>query len=550
MTVRDALAQSRNIPAVQALAVRRRVPDMLATAHKLGIEDLRDPARYGLSVTLGGGEVKLHRPDLRVLPFWPTAAARSGADVRSSPRETGYRQFDPVSVLKVTRLRRARRCTRYKPSRGVEVVDPRLAYQVTSILADDQARVPDVRPQQPAGAAQPPAAVKTGTTDEFRDSWVVGYTPELVTGVWVGNTNNTPMRDVLGAGRGRPDLAHVHGGCARPTRRSTHSPAPRGVAEAEVCRLSGLLPTPECRENELPIHGTLTDLFVPGLNLPTKTDDWHQRVETCRVNGKRATPLVPENARALESVRDVARARRAWAAANGFARRPPRTAATSTRARSRADHRAVGQRSTHGRADAADRWLGVDRRLRPLHAGHRQRRQPEHVDADHRGARAGGRPRPARRVEHGGAAARPLSTSSARLRLVREHPGVGAVDGHPDRARDPHPSCHADGIAVASPTRPATTSTPARTEIAPTPAPPSAADGATKAPASATCAAAADRQAEAYGARPAQPELVEGSSLNRNQSAAELLTTTKSLTLPQDKTPCRLIPIHVPPATT
>jgi hypothetical protein len=79
-----------------------------------------------------------------------------------------------------------------------------------------------------------------------------------------------------------------------------------------------LLPTPECRENDLPINGTVKDWFVPGVNLPTKQDDWHQRVETCRKTGTRATPLVPENARAWKVFVTLPEPRRAWAAANGF----------------------------------------------------------------------------------------------------------------------------------------------------------------------------------------------------------------------------------------
>jgi len=73
--------------------------------------------------------------------------------------------------------------------------------------------------------------------------------------------------------------------------------APPGVQQAEVCSLSGMLPTQECRENSLPIHGVRQDWFVPGINLPAKPDDWHQKVDVCKLNGKRSTPLVPDNAR-------------------------------------------------------------------------------------------------------------------------------------------------------------------------------------------------------------------------------------------------------------
>jgi len=314
MTVRDALAQSRNIPAVQALQFVG-VPDMLATAHRLGIEDLRDPQRYGLSVTLGGGEVKLL--DLTyAYAVLANGGRQVGADVRSTAREPGFRQFDPVSILKVTDAS-GKTLYEYKASDGAEVVDPRLVYQVTSVLSDNAARVPTYGRNSALVLPNRPAAVKTGTTDEFRDSWVFGYTPELVAGVWVGNTNNTPMRDVLGvAGAGQ--IWHTFMESALASTPVTRFAVPAGVVEAEVCTLSGLLPTPECRENSLPIHGVTKDLFVQGVNLPTKPDDWHQRVETCRVNGKRATPLVPENAREFRVFVVFPEPRRAWAEANGF----------------------------------------------------------------------------------------------------------------------------------------------------------------------------------------------------------------------------------------
>src|SRR5205085_1844954 len=100
MTVRDALAQSRNIPAIEALQFVS-IPEMLATAHRMGIQDLRDPSRYGLSVTLGGGEVKLL--DLTyAYSVLANNGKQAGMPVPAERREQGFRQFDPVPILKVT----------------------------------------------------------------------------------------------------------------------------------------------------------------------------------------------------------------------------------------------------------------------------------------------------------------------------------------------------------------------------------------------------------------------------------------------------------------
>jgi 1A family penicillin-binding protein len=313
MTVRDALAQSRNIPAVRALQFVG-IPEMLATAHRFGINDLRQPERYGLSVTLGGGEVKLI--DLTyAYSVFANGGQQAGADIPADRQDPAFRQLDPVSILKVNNAA-GKTLYEYKP-RSVQVEDPRLIYQVTSILSDNKARQPTYGASSPLVLPNRAAAVKTGSTDEYKDSWVVGYTPELVTGVWVGNTNNTAMKDVLGvAGAGQIWNAFMTGALAS-SPPSQFKP-PQGVQQGDVCALSAMLPTQECRENSLPIHGVRQDWFVPGINQPTKPDEWHQRVDVCKVNSKRSTPLVPENARDQLVFVTLPEPYRAWGVAHGY----------------------------------------------------------------------------------------------------------------------------------------------------------------------------------------------------------------------------------------
>jgi 1A family penicillin-binding protein len=317
ISARDALAQSRNIPAVEALQFAT-VPDMLTTAHKFGIEDLREPDRYGLSVTLGGGEVKLL--DLTyAYSVFANGGQQIGAAVPSDQREDGFRQFDPVSILKVTDSSGK---VLYENKQGsTQVEDPRLVYQITSILTDDNARQPTYGANSPLLLPNRPAAVKTGTTDAYRDSWVVGYTPDLVTGVWVGNSDNSPMNDVLGVAGAGQIWHQFMAGALADTPVSQFKP-PQGVQQADVCALSGMLPTQACRENTMPIHGIHRDWFVPGINMPTQPDTWDQTVQVCKVNGKLSTPLVPDNARADAVFVNLPDAVRAWGAAHGYAAPP------------------------------------------------------------------------------------------------------------------------------------------------------------------------------------------------------------------------------------
>jgi 1A family penicillin-binding protein len=314
MPVRDALAQSRNIPAVEALQFVT-VPEMLATAHRFGIEDLRDPARYGLSVTLGGGEVKLLD-----LTYAYSAFANGGLQVGigkpADQKEDGFRQFDPAAILKVTDSS-GKVLYENKPG-STQVEDPRLVYQITSILSDDKARQPTYGANSPLLLPDNrPAAVKTGTTDNYRDSWVVGYTPDLVTGVWVGNTDSSPMDGVMGAA-GAGQIWHDFMAGALADSPVTDFKVPQGEQKADVCALSDMLPTEQCRENTLPIHGIRTDWFVPGINLPTQRDNWHQQVQVCKVNGKLATPLVPDNARDNLVFATLPAPVRDWGYAHGY----------------------------------------------------------------------------------------------------------------------------------------------------------------------------------------------------------------------------------------
>jgi 1A family penicillin-binding protein len=314
MPVRDALAQSRNIPAVEALQFAT-IPDMLATAHRFGIEDLREADRYGLSVTLGGGEVKLLD-----LTYAYSVFAHGGQQIGvarpADQLEDGFRQLDPVSILKVTDSSGK---VLYENKQGsAQVEDPRLIYQITSILSDDKARQPTYGANSPLILpGNRPAAVKTGTTDNYRDSWVVGYTPDLVTGVWVGNTNNTPMNGVMGAS-GAGLIWHDFMSGALADTPASEFKAPSGVQQADVCALSGMLPTPACRENTLPIHGIRRDWFVPGINMPTQADTWHQQVDVCKVNGKLVTPLVPDNARETLVFVNLPDQVRDWGYAHGY----------------------------------------------------------------------------------------------------------------------------------------------------------------------------------------------------------------------------------------
>jgi 1A family penicillin-binding protein len=307
--VRAALGQSLNVPAVKTLEFVG-VEDLANTVHRYGVNGLREPQRHGLSITLGGGEVTLL--DLTyAYQIFASGGQQRGAPVPDANRQPGFREFDPVVVLKITDS--SGKVVYEQPSNaGRAAAEPALSYLVTHILSDDDARAPTFGRNSPLQLSRPSAA-KTGTTDEFRDSWIIGFTPDLLTGVWVGNNNNTPMRDVVGAqGAGRIYRSFMEAALAgtppRPFAR------PPDIVEREVCALSGLLPTPDCPE-------TVKELFAAS-NLPTKQDDFFKKVEICVVNGKLVNQFVPPNGRAMRSFVTFPEPYRAWAAQNGYAQPP------------------------------------------------------------------------------------------------------------------------------------------------------------------------------------------------------------------------------------
>lgn len=184
--VRVAFSNSMNIPAVETIEWTGVGP-VIDTARAMGITTLHAPY-YGLSLTLGAAEVKM--VDLTyAYGVFANQGVMVGQPVDNPPQ--GERHVDPIAIRKVTD---AVGRTIWEPTRqSVSVMDPAITYMVANVLSDNQARQPVFGNslQLPGGR---PAAVKTGTTEDARDFWTVGFTPSLVTAAWMGNSDNTPLR--------------------------------------------------------------------------------------------------------------------------------------------------------------------------------------------------------------------------------------------------------------------------------------------------------------------------------------------------------------------
>jgi 1A family penicillin-binding protein len=292
--LREALGSSYNLVAVKVLDAVG-VESMTGLARRLGITTFDELESLGLAVTLGGGEVRLLEETAAYAALANGGyAVRPGA-IRRVEDEDGNVLWSP------------------EPGPGVRVLDERVAYLVTDVLGDDQARIPSFGEASVLKLTRP-AAVKTGTSTDYRDNWTVGYTPDLVAGVWAGNADNEPMRDVSGISGAAPiwhdfmELA-LKGQPVQSFRR------PEGLVEVEVCALSGLLPEPDCPHR-------VRELFVQGTE-PTQVCTMHQRIAIDGATGLRATSATPPE-RVVERVYTVLPPQaRDWARQQGFPEPPP-----------------------------------------------------------------------------------------------------------------------------------------------------------------------------------------------------------------------------------
>ncbi len=229
--LRTALAASMNIPAVQMLA-NEGIPSMIDTAHKLGITTInKPPDQYGLAITLGAAEVRLLDETFAYTMF-DNNGLLIGEPLPLDQQRPGYAPYGPVVLKSVTNFR-GDVLYQHTPQPPIQVVPAEYAYLITASLMEDQARVLTYGLHSYLELSRPNTA-KTGTTENRNDSWTLGYTPDLVTGVWVGNADNSPMIDVAGVS-GAGKIWHDYMEAALKDYPKTWFTVPPKIKEGNVC---------------------------------------------------------------------------------------------------------------------------------------------------------------------------------------------------------------------------------------------------------------------------------------------------------------------------
>jgi membrane peptidoglycan carboxypeptidase len=268
MTIRNALANSINIPAVDAIEYTG-ISNVLNMAARLGLTEVaaRNPGTLGPSMAIGTVEVSL----LHLTGAYATFA------------DQGVR-VPQTSVLEITDGT-GRPLYKFDPAHphGMRAISPEVAFLMSSVLSDKVSRYHEFFPNNPLELADRPAAAKTGTTDSFRDNWTMGYTPHIAVGVWAGNSDNSIMNNVIGITGAGPIWHDVmeyvshyynfpHNDFVRPP----------DVHSGTVSALTGLLPRPG--------EPTITDWFIDG-TMPTVQGSYSRPSRPpCKGDGHKCGP--------------------------------------------------------------------------------------------------------------------------------------------------------------------------------------------------------------------------------------------------------------------
>jgi len=272
--IRFALGNSYNIPAVKVLALNG-LENFVSFAQRMGIQSWTDPSQYGLSLTLGGGEVTMTDMAVAFGVF-----ANSGTKVPLTPilkveDHTGKTLEEYLPAGKASFVE-STRDTLPDVSTPEKILSPQTAFLISHILSDNNARSAAFGPSSVLNIPHHTVSVKTGTTNNLRDNWTIGYTNSRLVAVWVGNNDNTPMSyvasGITGASPIWQDLTKY---ALRDLPSSDPYKPTTGIEGASVCADSGVLPpadNPCPPRYEYFLSGT-----VPTVSLFEQKDIWINR---------------------------------------------------------------------------------------------------------------------------------------------------------------------------------------------------------------------------------------------------------------------------------
>jgi 1A family penicillin-binding protein len=278
--LRFALGNSYNIPAVKMMKLNT-VKDFIASASAFGLDTLVDPSKYGLSLTLGGGEV-------RMTDMTEAFGVFANGGIRK----------DLVAILKVVDKNGKvleeftdQNFNKDPPSQlliaGDRVLSRETAFLISHMLLDNNARSAAFGVGSNLVIPGKAVSVKTGTTDDLRDNWTIGFTPQYVVATWVGNNDSSPMNQALVSGvTGAAPIWNKLMRRVLKDKADIWPKQPEGIVGAQICAISGLLPPNDEGERGCP---TRFEYFIQG-TVPTQREQLKQQVAIDTETGDIALP--------------------------------------------------------------------------------------------------------------------------------------------------------------------------------------------------------------------------------------------------------------------
>ena len=274
--LRYALGNSINIPAVKMLKLNG-VEAMIVTSSAMGITTFTDPARYGLSLTLGGGDVTMLEMAQAYGVF-----ANQGYKITLRP------------ILKITKSD-GKILEKYNPPKspifGKKILPSEVSFIISDILADNNARSIEFGENSALKIKDKIVSVKTGTTNDFRDNWTIGYTPSFVVATWVGNNDNSPMSNLASGITGAAPIWNKIMRHLLKDKPQEPVQRPVGVIQKRICSTSGLLPQPDDTPNACE---TRFEYFIKGTE-PARVDPGMQKVWIDKTTNNLAAPKQTDN---------------------------------------------------------------------------------------------------------------------------------------------------------------------------------------------------------------------------------------------------------------
>ena len=260
VTVRSALANSYNVPVVKTLN-SYGVEHMIETGRAMGIRSWNNLPPIGLSLTLGAAEVTMldmGRAYGTIANMGKTKELRIIKEIRNSDgadlTSLFYQGKKDLSVVKTAQAsdKTDEQNAEEQSFEGKQVISPLSAYWLIDILSDNQARLPAFGPYAKLTVPGHKVAVKTGTSNDFRDNWTIGFTPDYLVAVWVGNNDGSYMNKHLVSGiTGAAPIWNEIMSNLLASVPEKEFPKPSGLIPVKICAVNGLLTCPNCPSEKI-----------------------------------------------------------------------------------------------------------------------------------------------------------------------------------------------------------------------------------------------------------------------------------------------------------